>query len=140
MALADIHTSGYPGGLEKEPGDRVPDSPPCYCGIAIDALEKASNAIACADIEARCEAVATATEAMTSLFLEFDGINQDFLAQGAGRRYESILERLLDINLHNNSEIAHEAIAMIERLRDDCAHRSGAGAPSTKTAMHRADP
>ena len=140
MALADVYTGRYSSGQEMEPGDRTLGAPPCHCTIAIGALERASNAIACADIETRCRAVATATEAMTSLFLEFDGINQDFSAQGAGRLYKSILAQLLGINLHNNPEMAREAIAMIERLRHACARWSGTGAPSTDTAVHRAEP
>lgn len=133
MALTDMHTSRHASGLEMESGGLPPGVPPYHCTVAIDALEKASYAIACADIEARCKAVAAATEAMTSLFLEFDGIGQDFPAQGAGPLYESILGRLLNINLYNNSESAHEAIAMIEQLRD-------AYTPSVKLAGHGAKP
>ena len=75
MALANVRTSGDPSGVEMKPGDRTLGAPSCHCAIAIGALERVSNAIACADIEARCKAVATATEAMTSHFLEFDGID-----------------------------------------------------------------
>ena len=140
MALADVQTSGYPSDQEITPGDRTLGSPPYYCAIAIGALEKASNAIEGADIAARCKAVATATEAMTSLFLEFDGINQAFSAQGDGRLYETILGRLLRVNLHNNSEMAREAIAMIERLRNSCARWSSAETPSPMTAAYRTEP
>ncbi len=140
MALADAHTKGYPSGLEMEPGDRTLCAPPCHCAIATGALEAALNAIACADIEARFKAVAAATEAVTSLFLQYDGVNQGFSAQGAGQLYESILGRLLGVNRHNSPEMAREAIAMIERLRDACARWSGAGSPSAETAVHRTEP
>ncbi len=133
MALTDMHTSRDARGLEMEPGGLLPAAPPYHCAVAIGALERATNAIACADIEARCKAVATATEAMTALFLDFDGKCQDFPAQGAGPLYESILGRLLNINLYNNSECAHEAIAMIEQLRD-------AYAPAVKWAGHGTKP
>ena len=84
--------------------------------------------------------MATATEAMTSLFLEFDGIGQDFSTQGAGRLYETILGRLLSINLHNNAEIAGEAIAMIERLRVTSPRGRGTGALAREIALHRINP
>lgn len=139
MALVDLHTSGYRPHPDMDAGDWALCAPPCHCAIAIGALDKATLAIAYSDIEARCVAVATATEAMTSLFLEFDGINQDFAAQGAGRLYESILGCLMRINLDNDSEMAREAIAMIERLRDACARWNGADARPKKMAVRRAE-
>jgi len=137
MAFADVYTSGYPRAQDLEVGEQSLNSLPYYCAIATSALEQASDAIACDNFAARCKAVATATEAMTSLFLELDGINRTFSIQDTGRLYESILRQLLNVNLNNNPETVREAAATIKRLHDASAHWNGGSAPSSKTAAYR---
>lgn len=136
MALANADTNRYSSGWDLDPGGRALSVPPCYCSIAIEALESVSAANSGADIEARCKAVATATEAMTSLFLESDGIVQELSAQGADRLYETILGHLLRINLHNNPGMTRKAIATIERLRNSGKNWNGATSLPSKMAAH----
>jgi len=133
MALADARLSGYPCGsqvgLDMGPADPTPCAPPCHCAIAIRALEHAMRAIARDDIAARCEAVAAATEAATCLFLEPDKIVQEIPGPDLGRLFDSILGRLLRINLHSDAGAVRETAAVFARLRGICRRWDGTGRP-----------
>ncbi len=92
---------------------------------AIGALREAMTAIAEDDIEARCAAVCTTTESITTLYLNLDirrcGDYIDSLADIYGR----ILAHLIGINLHNDSTIAQDVIELLEPLRDSWATPEG---------------
>jgi flagellin-specific chaperone FliS len=85
------------------------------------------SAIARDDIPARCEAVGAATEAATCLFLERDGIVQKVPGHDLGQLFDSILGRLLHINLHSDAGTVRETVAMIVRLRGLCRRWDNAG-------------
>lgn len=133
MALADARSSGYAcesqARLDTGPADPTPCAPPCHCASAIRALEQALSAIARDDIPARCEAVAAATEAATCLFLEPDGIVQEIPGQDIGRLFDSILGRLLRVNLLSDAAAVRETTAVFTRLRSICRRWDGAGRP-----------
>lgn len=137
MALADTRTRDDSAALDmrqrRVPADPTPCAPPCHCATALGALDRALGAIAQDDIQARCAAVAVATEAVTCLFLERDAIGQEIPAQDLGRLFESILGRLLRINLTNDAGRVREAATMIERLRGACRGADGAVAFPMKT-------
>ena len=135
MAFADANNITHASVLEMEPDEGTSCARVRHCNAAIEALGRALKAIACDDIEGRCFAVTTATEATTAFFLELDSARQGQLGQSPNRLYESILARLIVVNLRNEANEARAAISMIERLRDACTPPSGEPWPQAEIAI-----
>jgi len=84
---------------------------------AVGALNRAVAAVAQDALEARCDAVCAATEAVTSLYLNLDVRRAAARPDELAEIYSRILGRLLRINLYNDTNAADEAIALLRRLR-----------------------
>jgi len=128
MALA------APSGRQDSPADGFRHQPSGYDDL-VSALDEALDAIARDDVEARCAAIDTASDIVTSLFLGLDIGRQGAIGESIGPLYGAILGRLLQINLHNDPASAREVIRLLEPLRGVSRRqdRSTIGAPSTAT-------
>ncbi|MHA1152073.1 MAG: flagellar protein FliS [Alphaproteobacteria bacterium] len=85
---------------------------------AIAALEAAVEAIGRDDIDGRCRGVYTATEAVTSLYLNLDVKRFGELADDLADLYGHILGCLVGINYYNDLRIARDAIELLHGLKE----------------------
>ncbi len=85
---------------------------------AIAALEAAIEAIDRDDIEGRCRGVYTATETVTSLYLNLDIRRFGEYADDLTDLYGHILGCLVGINFYNDPKIAGDAIELLHSLRE----------------------
>lgn len=122
MSLADVT---YADDLPESPvplGGSATTGAAYFCDKAINALGDAIKAITFNDIAGRCNAVSTATEAATCLYLELDTRVCRIPLVDAGRSYETLLTHFVDINLRNDLGATSAAIRLLGRLRDGIAH------------------
>ena len=89
---------------------------------AIAALRAAIAAIEIDDIEARCIAIRTATEVVTSLYLYIDVKRDREVADALSTLYSHIIGLLLRVNLYNDGKIAERVIDLLEPLRGSWAN------------------
>ncbi len=94
-------------------------------GVAIAALEAAIEAIDRDDIEGRCRSVYTATEAVTSLYLNLDVKRFGELADDLAELYGHILGCLVGINYYNDVRTAGEAIELLHTLNEQRSAATG---------------
>lgn len=80
---------------------------------AISSLERAVAAISDQDAAARNSAVQSATEALTTLYLDLDVRRCSRIADQLPALYGHLLGRLLRINLYNDPRIAIELIELL---------------------------
>ena len=92
---------------------------------AIAALEAAVEAIDRDDIEVRCRGVYTATEAVTSLYLNLDVKRFGELADDLAELYGHILGCLVGINYYNDIRIADDAIELLHALNEQRSAATG---------------
>src|SRR3546814_92767 len=85
---------------------------------AIGALRTSVMAIAADDIECRCNSVTAALEIVGHLYLFLDEAQVGDVARNLGQIYGHVISRLPLINLYNDTEIAEEAVELLEMLRD----------------------
>jgi len=85
---------------------------------AIGYLEHAVAMIKTGDIEARWLAVKKATDFIYELYSNLDFEQGGEIAQNLGCLYSFVLSRLPRINFYNDIQTAHDAIAILKRLRD----------------------
>ena len=104
---------------------------------AIAALGAVIAAISADDIEARCTAICTATEVITTLHLNLDFRRCGESADDLAGLYGHILGRLIGVNLYNDPGIAREVIELLEPLRHSWTGPNGmitASAPLRRSA------
>jgi len=89
---------------------------------ALAALRAAIEAIEIDDVEARCTAVRTATEVVTTLYLNIDVQRDGEIADGLSKLYSHVVGLLLRVNLYNDAKIAERAIDLLEPLRGSWAN------------------
>ena len=89
----------------------------CY-DETLEALDTAIAAIEAGDIEARFNAIAVASELLSTLFLCLDMKNGGEIAENLGRIYEFVLKSLPRVNLHNDPVPARQAIELLLPLRE----------------------
>ena len=89
---------------------------------AIAALRAAVEAIELDDVEARCRAVRTATEVVTTLYLHIDVQRDGEVADGLSQIYSHVVGLLLRVNLYNDAWFAERAIDLLEPLRGSWAN------------------
>ena len=92
---------------------------------AISALKTSITAISGDDTSARCSAIGSATEAITTLYLNLDVKRSGEIADSLANLYGYVLGRLMRVNLYNDSGIAEELIELLEPLRDSWADLDG---------------
>lgn len=85
---------------------------------AIGALRTSIMAIAADDIECRCNSVTAVLEIVGHLYLCLDETQGGEVARNLGRIYGHIISRVPLVNLYNDTEIAEEAMELLEMLRD----------------------
>ena len=93
------------------------DTVPLY-DAAIAALEAAIEAIGRDDIEGRCRGVYTATETVTSLYLNLDIRRFGEYVDDLADLYGHILGCLVGINFYNDPKIAGDAIELLHSLNE----------------------
>jgi len=89
----------------------------CY-DETLEALDTALVAIEQSDIEARFNAIAVATELLSTLFLCLDMKNGGEIAENLGRIYAFVLKSLPRVNLYNDPVPARQAIELLLPLRE----------------------
>jgi flagellar protein FliS len=89
---------------------------------AIAALKSAVVAIACGDVDARCNAVQSVTETVTTLYLNLDVKRSGEIADSLANLYGYVLGRLMRVNMYNDAGIAEELIDLLEPLRNSWAN------------------
>jgi len=89
----------------------------CY-DETLEALDTALVAIEQGAVEARFNAVAVASELLSTLFLCLDMKNGGEIANNLGRIYEFILKSLPRINFDNDPDPAKQAIELLLPLRE----------------------
>jgi len=87
-------------------------------GETVAVLEEAKAAIACGDIESRCNAVSMAHELIGALYLCLDTERGGEIAENLGRLYGFLLQRLNRINFDNDPAVADQAIALLAPLQE----------------------
>ncbi len=92
---------------------------------AIGALEATVEAIERDDIEGRCHGVYSATEAVTSLYLNLDVKRFGELADDLADLYGHILGCLVGINFYNDVRIANDAIELLHALKEQRSPANG---------------
>jgi flagellar protein FliS len=85
---------------------------------AIGALRTSVMAIASGDIECRCNCVTAVLEIVGHLYLCLDEKQGGEVASNLGAIYGHIISRMPLVNLYNDTEVAEEAIGLLEMLRD----------------------
>ncbi len=85
---------------------------------AIAALQAAIDAIEDGDIERRFNSIAMASEFIAHLYMTLDVQRGGEVAENLARIYSFILGNLAFVNIHNDPQIAKDAIALLEPLRD----------------------
>lgn len=88
-----------------------------YYDEIIGALRAATSAIENGNVEARFNAVASATELLANLYTALDRENGGEMATNLARIYNLVLTRLPRINLDNDAGVAAHAIDLLEPLR-----------------------
>lgn len=88
---------------------------------AIGALRTAAVAARKGEIERRCNATVAATEIIGYLYMNLDVVNGGEVADNLAAIYAHIMRRLPRINLHNDAEIADEAVQLLRPLRQSWA-------------------
>lgn len=84
---------------------------------AISSLKEAVRAIEAGEIEARWRANTRATDIVSHLALTLDMERGGEIAANLDRLYRFILERLPEIDIHNDPQTARDMIALLEPLR-----------------------
>ncbi len=92
---------------------------------AIAALKAAIASIGGDNVEGRSAAVGSATEAVTTLYLNLDVKRSGEIADNLANLYGHVLGRLMRINLYNDPGIAEELIGLHEPLRDSWVDLDG---------------
>ena len=84
---------------------------------AINSLHEAIRAIEAGDIEARWRANGRAMEIISHLWATLDMEKGGEIAANLDQLYKFMLERLPDVDLHNNPGPARDVIGLLEPLR-----------------------
>ncbi len=84
----------------------------------LEALGAAVQAIERGDIEARCNAITVATELLATLYGCLDAEKGGNIAGTLGAIYAVILRYLPKVNLHNDPEVAKQAMNLLTPLRE----------------------
>jgi len=84
---------------------------------AISSLHEAIRAIEAGDIEARWRANGRAMEIISHLWATLDMEKGGEIAANLDQLYKFMLERLPDVDLHNNPGPARDVIGLLEPLR-----------------------
>lgn len=92
---------------------------------AIAALKAAIASIGGDNVEGRSAAIGTATEAVTTLYLNLDVKRSGEIADNLANLYGYVLGRLMRINLYSDPGIAEELIGLLEPLRDSWVDLDG---------------
>ena len=110
LALSDDHLPRSAAGAHH--------AAPGPYDTALAALHQAMSAIANDDAEARRQAVRSATESITDLYLSLDAKRSGAAATDLGDLYGRIVGRLLRVNLYNDPRIAERVIELLQPLRE----------------------
>ncbi len=97
---------------------------------AITSLKEAIAAIAAGDIEKRWRSNNRAIEIITHLWSTLDQKRGGEIAEVLAKLYSFTITRLIDVDFKNDPQPAHEAIKLLEPLRDSWNQLAANGGPA----------